>query len=72
VAIMAVHRQSWETYGVRRMQPEWKEQGLAAGRDRIDRLRRKMGLRCRQKRKFKVTTNSKHDLPVAANLLEQC
>jgi putative transposase len=40
VAIRAVHRQSRETYGVRRMQPELKDQGFAAGRDRIDRLQR--------------------------------
>jgi hypothetical protein len=45
VAIRAVHRQSRETYGVRRMQPELKDQGFAVGRDRIDRLRRELGLR---------------------------
>lgn len=71
VAIKAVHRQSRETYGVRRMQPELNEQGFPAGRDRIDRLRRELGLRCKQKRRFKATTNSKHDFPVAGNLLEQ-
>ncbi|GAB6849572.1 hypothetical protein JCM10599A_33760 [Paraburkholderia kururiensis] len=38
---------------------------------RIKRLRRKLGLRCGQKRKFKATTNSRHDLPVAPNLLQQ-
>ena len=39
--------------------------------DRIKRIRRKLGLRCKQKRKFKVTTDSKHNLPVAPNLLER-
>jgi transposase InsO family protein len=38
---------------------------------RIKRLRRKLGLRCRQTRKFKATTNSRHSLPVAENLLSQ-
>lgn len=71
VAIKAVHRQSRETYGVRRMQPELAAQGFLAGRDRIRRLRQELGLRCKQKRKFKATTNSRHDLPVAPNLLEQ-
>ena len=33
------------------------------------RLRRELALRCKQKRKFKATTNSNHDLPVADNLL---
>lgn len=53
------------------MQTELNEQGFPAGRDRIDRLRRELGLRCRQKRKFKATTNSKQDLPVVDNLLAQ-
>ena len=38
---------------------------------RIKRIRKRLGLRCRQKRKFKVTTDSKHKLPVAENLLGQ-
>lgn len=41
------------------------------GRDRISRLRGALDLRCKQRRKFKATTNSKHDLPVAENLLCQ-
>lgn len=34
-------------------------------------MRKKLGLGCTQKRKFKATTNSKHDLPVSPNLLNQ-
>lgn len=71
VAIQAVHVQTRETYGPLRMQPELASQGFEAGRDRITRLRRELGLRCKQKRKFKATTNSNHDLPVAENLLNQ-
>jgi len=71
VAIKAVHRQSCETHGVRRLQPELEAQGFVAGRDRITRLRHTIGLRCKQKCKFKATTNSQHDLPVAPSLLEQ-
>ncbi len=40
-----------------------------AGIDRIKRIRRKLGLGCKQKRKFKATTNPKHTLPIAPNLL---
>jgi putative transposase len=71
VAIKAAHKRTRETYGARRLQPELAAEGFIAGRDRIARLRRELGLRCRQKRKFKATTNSKHDLPVAENLLDQ-
>jgi transposase InsO family protein len=71
VAITAVHRQSRETYGMLRVKPELAAQGFIAGRDRVARLRREMALCCKQKRKFKATTNSNHNLPVAENLLEQ-
>lgn len=71
VAIKAVHKQGRETYGTRRVQPELEAQGFVAGRDHIARLRRELGLRCKQKRKFKATTNSNHNLPVADNLLNQ-
>ena len=38
---------------------------------RIKRIRRKLGLRCKQQRKFKATTDSRHTLPVAENILGQ-
>lgn len=71
VAIKAAHKRTRESYSARRLQPELAADGFSAGRDRIARLRREMGIRCRQKRKFKATTNSNHCLPVAPNLLNQ-
>ena len=71
VAIAAAHVKTRETYGARRLQAELNEEGFAVGRDRVARLRRDMGIRCRQKRKFKATTNSNHEFPVADNLLGQ-
>ena len=71
VAIQAAHQRTRESYGCRRLQPELAAEGFQAGRDRIARLRRALGLKCRQKRKFKATTNSNHTLPVAENLLGQ-
>lgn len=56
------HLQNRETYGVRRLQPELMAQGFS-GLDRIAHLRHVLGLRCKQKRRFNATTNSKHDLP---------
>lgn len=44
---------------------------MRIGVHRFKRLRRKLGLRRKQKCRFKATTNSKHDLPVAPNLLNQ-
>lgn len=71
LAIKAAHKRTRETYSARRLQPELADDGFIAGRDRIARLRRELGLCCRQKRKFKATTNSNHNLPVAENLLNQ-
>ncbi|OSM05933.1 putative integrase catalytic subunit [Magnetofaba australis IT-1] len=71
VAIQAAHKRTRETYGARRLQKELADEGFDAGRDRIVRLRQELGLRCRQKRKFKATTDSNHTLPVAENLLGQ-
>jgi transposase InsO family protein len=71
VLIIAAHRQSRETYGTRRVKHELAAQGHDVGRDRVGRLRRELALRCKQRRKFVATTNSRHDLPVAENLLEQ-
>ena len=71
VAIKAAHTRTRESYGAKRLQPELAADGFVAGRDRIARLRRELGIRCRQKRKFKATTNSNHNLPVAENLLNQ-
>ena len=71
VAIKAAHKRTRESYSARRLQPELAADGFVAGRDRIARLRRELGIRCRQKRKFKATTNSNHNLPVAENLLKQ-
>jgi len=71
VAIQAAHRRTRESYGPERLQDELKDDGVTAGVGRIKRLRKKLGIRCKQVRKFKATTNSNHDLPVAPNLLEQ-
>ena len=50
----------------------WKEllaRGMRVGKERVRRLMQRHGIRARGKRKFVVTTDSKHDLPIAANLL---
>jgi putative transposase len=69
--IRKAHELSRRTYGPRRIQAELAAEGVKVGRDRIGRLRKKMRLICIQKRKFKATTDSKHDLPIEENLLNQ-
>jgi putative transposase len=69
IEIRAAHQRTRETCGPERLQRDLADHGIQVGVDRIKRLRKKLGLRCKQKRKFKVTTDSRHNLPVAPNLL---
>ena len=62
---------SHETYGSPRMTHELREQGLAAGRRRVARLMRENGLKARQPRRFRRTTDSGHAFPIAPNHLDQ-
>jgi transposase InsO family protein len=71
VAIQAAHVRTRQTYGPERLQAELRADGFSAGVGRIKRLRKKLGLRCRQVRRFTTTTDSTHPLPVAANVLAQ-
>jgi putative transposase len=69
--IKAADRRTKQTYGAERLQHDLADYGIKVGVCRIKRIRRKLGIRCKQKRKFKATTYSKHGLPVADNLLNQ-
>lgn len=72
VAIKAAHERGRGVYGPEKIQQELAEvDRITVGVHRIKRIRRKLGLHCRQSKKFKATTNSQHSLPVAPNLLEQ-
>jgi transposase InsO family protein len=71
VEIKAAHKRTRQTCGAERLQHDLAEHGVQVGICRIKRIRKKLGIRCKQKRKFKATTDSKHTLPVAENLLGQ-
>lgn len=65
------HKKSRGSYGSPRIHEALHEEGVHCGRKRVARLMREAGLRARQKRSYKVTTQSNHNLPVAPNLLDQ-
>ncbi len=71
VEIKAAHERTRHTYGPERLQADLADHGVSVGVSRIKRIRKKLGLRCKQKRRFKVTTDSKHLLPIAPNLLNR-
>jgi len=58
-------------YGSPRITAELQDQGYRCSRPRVARLMRKHDIKARARRKFKVTTRSKHRYPVAPNLLRQ-
>jgi transposase InsO family protein len=71
IEIRAAHQRTRQSYGPERLQRDLAAHGVCIGVHRVKRLRRKLGLRCKQRRKFKATTDSRHCLPVAENLLAQ-
>lgn len=71
LAIQTAQVLTRQTYGPERLQAELREDGFPAGIGRIKRLRKKLGLRCQQVRRFTTTTDSTHALPVADNVLAQ-
>jgi transposase InsO family protein len=67
--IKAIHAEVKGAYGSRRMHRELKGRGHRIGLSRVERLMREHGVRARHKRRYKATTDSKHSLPVADNVL---
>jgi putative transposase len=71
VEIQGAHRRTRQVYSAEKLQYDLAGHGIKAGICRIKRIRQKLGIRCKQKKKFKATTNSNHRLPVAENILNQ-
>ena len=69
--IKAVFVEGRENYGTRSIGSRLRQRGVEISRKRIARLMELAGLRCKIKRKFKVTTNSNHKLYIAPNLLQR-
>jgi putative transposase len=69
--IKAIHQELKGAYGSPRMVRELRARGFPAAKPRVERLMRENGIRGRHKRRYKATTDSKHNLPVAANLLDR-
>ena len=69
--IREIHQETKAAYGSPRIFLELKARGIPVSKGRVERLMRENGLRARHKRRFKATTDSKHTLPVAPNLLDR-
>lgn len=71
VHISAIHERSRGLYGAPRVHAELRASGFRVSRKRVARLMSELGLQSRRKRRFKATTDSKHTLPVAENVLDR-
>ena len=69
VEIRAVHLTSKETYGAPRIHEALSQAGIACGRHRLARVMRAHGWRGKRRRRYRVTTQSAHALPVAENIV---
>ena len=69
--VKAAHIKTRQTYGVERLHAELKASGIEISLYKVRKLRSQLGLRCKQVKHFKCTTNSNHDKPTAPNLLGQ-
>jgi len=69
--IKEIHKNSRKTYGSPRVADALKDDGVECGENRVARLMRANGIAAKMKRKFKATTDSRHNLPVAENLLNR-
>jgi transposase InsO family protein len=69
--IFTIFSESKRIYGSPRIHAKMRKEGYICSRKRVARLMREMGLRSIIKRKYKATTNSRHNKPVAKNKLNR-
>lgn len=69
--VKKIHKQTRGSYGARRISAELEAQGESCGRTKAGTLMKLAQVAAKQKKKFKATTDSKHNLTVAPNLLER-
>lgn len=71
VAIEVNFKRSRETYGYRRLYQDLKAQGEYCGKHRVAKIMRKLGIKPKMQKKFKLTTNSNHTKPIHSNYLQR-
>ena len=69
--IRAIHAEFKGAYGAPRMWRELRDRGIHVGKERVRKTMKQHNIRARAKKKYKATTDSKHNLPVSSNLLDR-
>lgn len=72
VHVRAVYQEHRGAYGWPRIWRQLRAEGVHVGKQRVQRLMQQQGLRARGRKRFRVvTTDSRHDLPIAPNRLDR-
>jgi len=72
VHIRAAYAENRGAYGWPRIWRQLRTEGVRVGKQRVQRLMKKHGIQARGKRKFRITTtDSRHNLPIAPNVLDR-
>jgi transposase InsO family protein len=69
--ILQIYDGSKGRYGSPKITQELRDRGRRVGKNRVARRMRKAGLRSKIRRKYRVTTDSKHRFAVSPNLVER-
>lgn len=69
--VKKIHEDSRGNYGSPRVLRELRKDGVVVNHKTVEELMKKNGIQAKRKKKFKATTNSNHNLPVAENLLNR-
>jgi len=71
IEIMDIFDTSYRTYGSPRITEELRAQGWTVSMNRVAKIMRAADIRARKPKRFIATTDSKHNYPVAPNVLDQ-
>lgn len=71
VHIKAIYAETRGAYGWPRIWKTLLGRGIRVGKDRVQKLMKLHGIQAKGRRRFKVTTDSNHDLPISPNVLNR-
>ncbi len=69
--VVSFNKRTHNVYGVDRLRVEMSKNGVQISKWKLMKLRRELGIYCKQRKKYRATTNSNHSYPVSENILNR-